>query len=89
MPFSRFCSVVFSLALTHLSPFQTLYDTPFLTFFHPPYHTHPTTSQEEEKKKEGGKGSSSDDWWTGASYKGKTFLPLSNDPDKVRQYVRQ
>ncbi len=35
--------------------------------------------KEEEKKKEGGK----DDWWTGASYKGKTYLPLSSDPEKV------
>ena len=51
--------------------------------------TTPCLQQEEQKKKEGGgDGKGSDDWWTGATYKGKTFLPLSTDPDKVRNQGR-
>ena len=62
------------------------------------WRTLPTWTQavEESKKKEeqakkngeSGGGSRENDWWTGTSYKGKTYLPLSNDPEKVVTKVR-
>jgi hypothetical protein len=38
-------------------------------------------SQEGGTAGSGGKGKS--DWWTGTSYKGRSYLPISNDPLKV------
>jgi hypothetical protein len=40
-------------------------------------------AQEKKKKDEEKEKEKKNDWWKGTNYKGKVFLPLSNDNEKV------
>jgi hypothetical protein len=40
-------------------------------------------AQEKKKKDEEKEKEKKNDWWKGTNYKGKVFLPLSNDHEKV------